>query len=118
MPLQLKFLWGGKNMTVHNNHIMPGHYKGMLDEINQLIEDGNKALGNPDKNGCVNALIFHDELLDFYGLVANKKGEIKDRIEQLKNNNSRALGKYEKALILLDKLYDDLHLRLKEWNQL
>ena len=102
-------------MTVHNNHIMPGHYKGMLKDINKLIEEGNVALGKPDKNGCINALIFHDELLEFHGLVANKKGEIKDRIEQLKNNNSSALVKYEEALILLDNLYDELHIRLKEW---
>ena len=103
-------------MGVHNNHNMPGHYKGIINQINGLIEEGNKALGHPDKYSCVQALIFKEELLELHGRVAFKQGEINDRIVQLQNTNPKAYQKYEAALKLLGNLYKELNQKILEWD--
>jgi len=92
---------------------LPSSYRGIIDSINELINDGNKALCKPNEDGIIQPVKFVDELVDLYGEVKYTLGKIEDKVHQLQNNNSESLCKYESAISTLKELEIELSSEIK-----
>ncbi len=93
---------------------LPSSYRGIINDINKLIAEGNKALGKPDEVGTIRPVIFVDELVELYKEVVMTLGEIKGKVMQLEKNNSKNLDKYEIAIDKLKSLEEELSFKLKK----